>query len=210
MLDKPLPFGPNSIWYSVPASDTDAVLDSFGLTETRKASWKESIVESLVNNLSLFITPPANGWSLVAGRRLACPTRPETRSSVFAQIQLLSRVFGECQFFADIRGVDLYCWIRSIAGEITRAFVFSGELLVDIGDKTEIESVFPWDILNHDLEAEDDDAFWDSEPFPTEDSVLTVAADWSVSPACVHSYDPGPVLLSCPDPSSTWLVRGGA
>ncbi len=208
MFDKPLPFGPNSIWYSVRTSNSDAVLDAFGLAEARRASWKESIVESFIHSLSLLITPPASGWTLVAGRRLACPTHPETSPFVFEQVQYLSRVFGESQFFADIRGTDLYCWIRSIAGDLTRVFVYSGELLVDIGEKTEVESMFPWDILTQALNAdEDDEAFWESEPFPTEESVLTVAADWSISPNSVHSYDPGSVLLSRPDFRSPWIVR---
>ncbi len=214
MTDTPLPFGPNSIWYSVCTGDSDAVLDSFGLTEVRRATWKESVMES--PQQSLLITPPATGWTLVAGRCLASPAYPEPRSSVIEQLRRLSRSFGESQFFADVRGTNLYCWIRSIAGDVTRAFVYSSEVLVDIGGKTEIEAIFPWDTLNLDLDEDEDEdedeneneAFWDAEPFPTEESVLTVAADWSISPTDVHSYDPGAVLLSRPDPRSPWIVRG--
>ncbi|MCP3998370.1 MAG: hypothetical protein GY722_25395, partial [bacterium] len=193
MSDIPLPFGPNSIWYSVRSSDPSAVLDGFGLTEAGEATWRESLLQSYRE--SLLITPPANGWTLVAGRCLASPVYPGPRASVSEQLRRLSRSFGESQFFANVRGTNLYCWMQSIAGDVTRAFVYSGELLVDMGVKTEIESNLPWESLNLDLEMADDDAFWDAEPFPTEESVLTVASDWSVSPADVHSYARGPVLL---------------
>ena len=93
----------------------------------------------------------------------------------------LSRRFGEVQRFVTHRVVDLHGWQRWVDGHPVRRFEYLGEsdeTLFDEGELTEAEE-------SEDLEV------------PDEETVMTIAAAWSVDPTTLDDRDdvPGEVLV---------------
>jgi hypothetical protein len=128
-------------------------------------------------------------WTLAGGSLcLVSPSR-DREDEVRSRLRRLSDEFGEAQYFANYGGTNLYCWISARNGEVTRAFVYAGEELVNEGSRTQAEEALNWADLETplDIDAEDfDDEEWDKgEPFPTEVSVAVVARGWSVDPSTV-------------------------
>ncbi len=87
----------------------------------------------------------------------------------------LSKQYGEAQFFASHRVVEMNIWARAVQGEVVRSYCYlgeSGEVYRNLGEPTAAENGFSF--LAQPVEE------W--ETFPSEEDVLTVASAWSVNP----------------------------
>jgi hypothetical protein len=165
-------FGVKSAWLSVRSEEPDEVVRALGLDDVRPARW--SVVPEVRRHppeppFPVFVTPPVDGWTLA----LLAPSLAE------ADLDLaeLSRRFREVQKFATHRVVESHEWQRWVAGSPVRRYWWvgeSGEIRLDDGEPAAAEGS-----LAH---ADDLDRDWDELEFADEDTVLDVAAEWSLDP----------------------------
>jgi hypothetical protein len=123
----------------------------------------------------LFLTPPLDGWTLV----VLAPSLAEAPFDFAA----LSRELGEVQKFGSHRVVESHEWQRWVDGSPVRRYWWvgeSGEIRLDDGEPAAAEGSLA---RKGDLDGE-----WDALDFPEEDTVLAVAAEWSIDPTTLDGH----------------------
>jgi hypothetical protein len=96
----------------------------------------------------------------------------------------LSQRFGEVQKFATYRVVDYQEWQRWVKGSPVRRYCWIGdssEIRFDEGEPTSAEGNL--------LRAANLDGDWDAFDFADEETVMTVAAEWSINPTTLGERD---------------------
>lgn len=174
-------FGYKGAWLAIRSSDASAVADALGLTSVREAAWEEAFaaIDSRESDppFLAFVTPPIDGWTLVAlGHGLE-----QDDAGGRLDFASLSRRFGEVQKFASHRVVDYHEWQRWVAGEPVRRYLWigeSGEIPFDEGEPAAAEG----NILRLANLADEE---WDEYEFPDEETVMAVAAEWSIDPTTI-------------------------
>lgn len=169
-------------WLAVPTEDYEQAALTAGLTDCKKAPYREGVRFINKSRDFGFVTPPYEGWVLVFGLWLL----PELSSGDFNPadlvpiqdiVRVLSSKFGEAQAFASSTGIPLFHWIKATRGVLTRSFVYSDydeKIVMDTGERTDAE-----------LRLE---AITSSTSSVTmADNVLTVARGWSVDPVVACS-----------------------
>ena len=165
-------FGVKSAWLAVRSEQPEEVARALGLDDVRPAAW--GVVQEIQRHppeppFPVFVTPPVDGWTLV----LLAPSLAEANFDLAG----LSRQFGEAQKLATHRVVESHEWQRWVEGSPVRRYWWvgeSGEVRLDDGEPAAAEGS-----LAH---AGDLDGDWDDLEFPDEDTVLEVAAEWSIEP----------------------------
>jgi hypothetical protein len=163
------------------------VVSALGLKDVRAATWDIDPYHPR----GVFVSPSVLGWTFVLGLDIE-PHNPEFRPF----LEDLSRRFGEVQYFATQRVVDLQAWAKATNGRVTRAYRWlgeSGEVFPDIGDLTpeEQELGFSRFINSRTLGGD-----WEEADFPDEEDVMRIAGKWSVNPQELDAYDSeGPGFL---------------
>jgi hypothetical protein len=120
------------------------------------------------------MTPQVEGWVFVVGPALVSTLR-EDLTDIENKVCALSKEFGEAQFFANHRIVEMNIWVRAINGDLARSFYYlgeSGETYRNFGELSSIEKDFTY--LSTPMET------W--EDFPNEEDILKVASSWSINP----------------------------
>ncbi len=164
-------------WYAIKApADYEKIDAILGIRKLRETPWREGVSATYANGAGkeIFITPQVEGWVFVVGQALALSLR-EDLTDIEDKICVLSKEFGEAQFFANHRVVELNIWARAINGELKRSFYYlgeSGEVYRNVGEPTSIEK----DLVYLSTPMEN----W--EDFPNESDVLKVASSWSIDP----------------------------
>jgi hypothetical protein len=96
----------------------------------------------------------------------------------------LSRRFGEVQKFGSHRVVEYQEWQRWVDGSPVRRYCWVGEsgtILFDEGEPISVEGNL--------LRATDLDGDWDAFDIADEETVMTVAAEWSNNPTTLDKRD---------------------
>jgi hypothetical protein len=125
----------------------------------------------------VFITPPIEGWVLAAGSTFA--PLGIAREPCLAALRELSARFGDAQYFATHRVVELCAWARARDGELQRAYCYtgeSGETLWDDGPRIAGEPKI------------------DAEDWPGEQGVMALAGRWSLDPTMIEELHLPPSL----------------
>lgn len=193
--DRPVPFGYKTCWLAVRGEDASAIADLLGLQDLRQANWVSGL-ENMhqkpvsASSCTVFITPPAQGWTLIATGLGLCADNEAHVAQVVALLERLSRCFGEAQYFGSYRVVGYVAWFRARDGELQRAFAEAdGMHFINNGPVSEAEFAlgFPdvsgtacedlWQILEPAME--EDESFFPAD----EENPLLVARDWSVAPS---------------------------
>jgi hypothetical protein len=131
----------------------------------------------------VFLTPAVDGWTLAV---LGSSKLFEDDGLAGGALDLpsLSRRFGEVQKFATHRVVDYQEWQRWVNGSPVRRYCWigeSGEIPFDEGEPVSAEGNL--------LRAADLDGDWDASDFADEETVMAVAAQWSVDPTTLDERD---------------------
>jgi hypothetical protein len=173
-LDQPLPFGSKVAWLAVDTTDTEVVVKALGLRQARSATWQEGLEAAYQG--AVFVTAPVADWTLAVGTALFPPDRAE----VFVKPLLgrLSRQFGEVQYFATHRDVEMHIWARARKGELLRGYGWLGEknlTLWNEGTPTREEREL-------------------GPRIPDESSVMQLACLWSIDPTTLNEQYKEPVL----------------
>ena len=186
--DTPLAFGYKCMWFAVKTEDKDRVAKVLNLKNIKPSSWKSGIEQAY--NASVFVTPPIDGWVLVAGWGLPHGDTQESLAEVKTIAGTLSKEFGEAQFFCSHRVVEYHCWLQAINSNTQRLYSYMGEQLQNIeivGKPTDAEKGY--NLVNtFSAEAEKDD-YWDNEDLiiPDEQLVMKIAGAWSIDPTLIEN-----------------------
>ena len=173
--DAPVPFGYKCAWYVVQSESIDSVAKAFGLKRTIQANWKTGIdaaYEGLV-----FVSPPIEGWVFVVSTSFAKLSLESLRAKVTSSLERLSNDFGQAQFYATNRVVELHIWARAANGQVERAYGYDGEEGQTFwmeGEATLPEVNIRTEIGEHVL--------------------MEIAGEWSISPIDLDKLDLDPSL----------------
>lgn len=173
--DAPQGFGYKTAWFAVRTDDPHAVAQALRLRDVRPTTWSDGVESAYTGHV--FITPPIGGWVLAAGRSFAPLGRaPEP---CLAALRELSQRFGDAQYFATHRVVELCAWARAREGELQRAYCFTGETGETMWDEG----------ARLDGEPEIDPEDW-----PGEEDVMALAGRWSLDPTTIGALHLPPSL----------------
>lgn len=180
-MSSPTGFGYKIAWLAIRSEDAQAVADALGLDGARAASWDEGVSAAYAARLSpvptVFVTPPVDGWVLavLGGGGLF---DDDGTGAGLLDLATLSRRFGEAQRFSTHRVVEAHEWQRWADGLPVRRYRWIGEtgrIVFDDGEPGPSEgNPLRW----ADLDTDD----WEDLRIPGEDTVMTVAAGWSIDP----------------------------
>lgn len=185
--DNPVGFGYKCLWFAVKTDNQHQVAELIEVNDPKQSNWKSGIDNAY--DKSIFITPTIDGWTLAVGWGLPLGDSKEGLEKVKGLLKILSREFGEAQFYCTHRVVEYHCWIKSTNGNIERLYSYLGESgeNIDIsGDPTEIEKTLKL-IDTFSEEAKQDD-YWDRDDltYPDEELVMKIAGDWSIDPTTLN------------------------
>ncbi|MET8360972.1 hypothetical protein [Micromonospora sp. NPDC005171] len=179
MTDAAIGFGYKLQWLAVRDRSVDTVAAALNLGRPVPANWRDAVTAAHDDHGNWLLTPPLDQWTLAASRDVPAPD--DDRFG--AWLATLSRLLGEVQYFGTHRVVEYHGWGRARDGVVERAFAYlgeRGEVLFDVGQRTMEEHALgvgaacdeddPWD---------DDD---ETSQWPDEETVLTLAGQWSVDP----------------------------
>jgi hypothetical protein len=116
-------FGFKTMWFAVKSQKPEKVAHALGVKTPREIEWDKGVDEAYKN--SIFITPPIDGWVLAVGWGLF--VEEMTKDNILSKAKDLSREFGEAQFFSTHRITEAHVWVKSVNGQIVRAYSYIGE-----------------------------------------------------------------------------------
>ncbi|MBK7399777.1 MAG: hypothetical protein IPJ34_26860 [Myxococcales bacterium] len=143
-----------------------------GITDVATVSWTAGVEAAYASDgRSAFVTPPIDGWVLVAGVTLfglAGSMKTDTVKLPDRIRRLSETLSTQVQYFATHRVSEAHQWVSADKGVLVRAFsIGDGEVEFDVGARTaaekEVASSFKSDRVD-------------------EDWVLRLAGRWSVDP----------------------------
>ena len=126
----PAPFSPPMAWFAIRSEDTRRVLDVLQLEAIEEAGWQAGCKAIEKESERIFVSPPLEGWTLVAGLSLPHPVGPRFVDKCLPLLDALGSEFAEVQYFCCFPAIDHYGWARSIEGKLVRAFALGDEGLI--------------------------------------------------------------------------------
>lgn len=183
----PVAFGYKVAWLAIRTEDTQAVAVALGVTGARAVSWAAGIDAAYGARRGpralVFLTPAVDGWTLAV---LGGGDLFEDNGTGGGALDLpsLSRRFGEAQKFGTHRVVEYHEWQRWAGGSPVRRYCWigeSGEIRFDEGEPISAEGNL--------LRATDLDGDWDAFDLADEETVMAVAAEWSLNPTTLDERD---------------------
>jgi hypothetical protein len=180
--DRPVSFGYKCVWITVNATDPKEVADFLKLKNQRTSTWKLGIDGAYSDKI--FISPVIDSLVFIIGITL-----PSDSDEIKKMISALSKRFGKADYFATHRVTEFHCWMKSIQGDLKRAYSYLGErgenLIVD-GEPTEFEKRF--DLVNTFSKEYEGENYFEKEglKIPNEEFVMQLAGDWGINPTTLE------------------------
>ncbi len=186
----PVGFGYKSAWLAIRTEDTEAAAEALGVIDAHAASWAEGIDGAYgaeQGREPVFLAPVVDGWTLavLGGSKLF---EDDGLGGGALDLAPWSRRFGEVQKFATHRVVEYQEWQRWVNGSPVRRYCWigeSGEIRFDEGEPVSAEGNL--------LRAADLDGDWDAFDLADEETVMAVAAEWSINPTTLDERDDLPL-----------------
>ncbi len=187
VADEPVPFGYRMAWLAIRSRDTAAVVDALGLAEPRPCNWNSGIgavYDAELGETHVFVSPPVNGWTFVAGLPLPQPMGRSFLDKATPLLVGLGGRFSEIQYFVAFPPVDHFAWARVIDGRLVRAFAIGDEGVIwSKGKTTKEERALGLKLFElRGVRDRKGDAGGEIILHPTEDHVMRIAAKWSLDP----------------------------
>lgn len=182
----PVGFGYKHAWLAIRTEDMEAAAEALGVVEAHPAAWAagiEAAYEAGQGPAPVFLTPVVDGWTLavLGGGELL---EDDGVGGGALDLPSLSHRFGEVQKFATHRIVDYQECQRWVNGSPVRRYCWIGEsaeIRFDEGEPISAEGNL--------LRAADLDGDWDAFEFADEETVMAVAAEWSINPTTLDERD---------------------
>lgn len=207
--DRPHPFGYKMTWLAIRTRDTGAVLESLRLSETHVANWASglgTIYDASYGEAYVFVSPPVNGWTLVASQALPNPTsRRFVDKSIPLMLELSNR-FVEIQYFSSYPQIDFYAWARVIEGRLVRAFAINDEGVVwNKGRPSKEERAMGLKLIEvRGVRGRKGDTGDEIVLYPTETHIMQLAQKWSLDPTRLDPKQAEPGLGVIGLAPATW------
>lgn len=227
-------FGYKVGWIAVPIVETAKVIEAFGLRDPIKVSWQTGL-EAAYSGWTvrkdmdpesqqyayfcgtdgcsadksrclhrIYVSPPIYRWTLLVSDHFLVDL--DDTEEIVEYLVDLSKKTTVLQHFGTHRGIGLNHWLLARDGVLIRAFGdLSLETFWNEGEPTSAEP-FDFDRLFQGREDADADDLW----LPDEDSVMEVAARWSVNPTRLEAISgiaaEGYVCIASPSIDRIWNV----
>ena len=192
-LEEARAFGNKMGWLAIRSTSPSDVIHRLDIRDAQPTSSQpgiEAVYEREPTGV-VYVTPPIDGWVLVAGWGLFSSVLKlkGDEAKLPGLVGALSATFdGEVQYFATHRVSEWHTWIRADRGQVLRAYgIGDGEVAFDRGAlttaETELAINFDPNDEGPDLTPANRDAYreWASHCV-SEQMVMQVAARWSVNP----------------------------
>jgi hypothetical protein len=192
--DKPTGFGYRMSWLAIRTRDIGAVIEALRLSEPQAANWSTGLGTVYHRDLGeahVFVTPPINGWTLVAGLPLPAPASRRFVDKCTPLMIELGGTFVEAQFFSSMPSIDYFAWSRMIDGRVVRAFAIGDEGVIwNKGRPTKEEKAMGLKLFEfRGLRGRRGDFGGEIVLYPTEDHLMELAAKWSIDPTRLAKAD---------------------
>lgn len=199
--DSVVNFGYKCIWYAVKTDDKSRLAEIFDLKNIYDCNWKIGIEKAYKG--AVFITPTIDNWTLAVGWGLPYDDGENGIEKVKNVLRILSREFGEAQFFCTHRITEYHCWMKATSGNVVRTYCYVGEnaenTMVE-GYPTEFEQTL--NLVNTLSEEAKNEEYFENKDitWPDEDIVMQIAGHWSIDPTQLEQRQdikPGLGLVGC-------------
>ena len=197
--DRPIAFGYRMAWLAIRTRDTQRVIEALGLSGVHSTNWNTGLGSVYGNELGeshMFVSPPVNGWTLVAGLSLPHPLGKNFADKSTPLLLDLGGEFIEVQYYFTYPMIDFFAWARVIDGRLVRAFAIGDEgILWNKGKPSKEEKAMGLKLFElRGVKGRRGDAGGELVMYPTEDHVRRLAAKWSLDPTALGSSRVEPSL----------------
>ncbi len=185
--DRPVPFGLKMAWLAIRTKDTARVVEVLGLAEPKVCNWQSGIgtvYDDGLGETHVFVSPPLNGWTFVAGLALPYPVGPGFVDKCTPTLLELGAAFIEVQYFFSYPLIDFYAWARIVDGKLVRAFAIGEEGVIwNKAKPTKDEKALGLRLFElRGVRGRKGDAGGELILYPTEEHVVRLASRWSLDP----------------------------
>jgi hypothetical protein len=201
--DTPAAFGSGLAWIAISADDIADVRRTLAVASARPCNWQTGIgvVQSCPPTEGLlFISPPVDGWVMVAGRALPAPHDERTSNTFAMLMDHLARHFDRVQYFEARSEAGVFAWVAYQEQRLLRAFAFAEDHACwNRGRVTTEEKQIAPELFQLRQVAAAHAADGSDRPTPTEAHVFALAHRWSLDPSTFgtsHSVAPDLGLLA--------------
>lgn len=184
---SPVSFGYKLEWLAIKNVEGEELVKHLNKKNRKffRTNWSSGVEGSYEGYC--FISPAVNSWTLVLNPNLGNLSDKDTRNI----LRLLSKEFGEAQFFGSHRIVSYAAWARFVNGELIRGFsIADGHIDMDAGDLTTLEENYI-EQEKKSMSIEDINQY-EVEGFHSilygEDKVMEIAGLWSINPQNLPNY----------------------
>jgi hypothetical protein len=190
--DRPVPFGLKMAWLAVRTRDTARIIEVLGLGEPKVCNWQSGIgtvYDDRLGETHVFVSPPLNGWTFVAGLALPYPVGRSFVDKCTPTLLELGAEFIEVQYFFSYPLIDFYAWARIVNGKLIRAFAIGDEGVIwNKGKPTKDEKSLGLRLFElRGVRGRSGDAGGELILYPTEEHVMRLASRWSIDPTRLDS-----------------------
>jgi len=197
--DGPAAFGYRMAWLAIRTRDTAAVVRELGLTSVEPCNWRSGIGTVYDRDLGehhVYVSPPVNGWTFVAGLPLPQPVGASFVDKSTPFLLALGKRFIEVQYFMAYPPIDFFAWARVIDGKLLRAFAVSDSGVVwNHGKTTKDERALGLKLFElRGMRDRRGDAGGELILHPTEHHVMRIAAKWSLDPTRLDAASATPAV----------------
>lgn len=181
--DSAIGFGYKCMWFAVKTDNKYRLAEILELKDLSDCNWQVGIDKAY--NGSVFITPTIDGWTLACGWGLPHGDTKEGIEEIKNILLVLSKEFGEAQFFCTHRITEYHCWIKASNGQIERVYSYlgeSGENIAIEGHPTKFEQTLK--LINTFSAEAKDEKYFEREDlvWADEELLMQVAGHWSIDP----------------------------
>lgn len=190
--DAPRAFGSEMSWLAVKTDDAGHLAAVLGLEDLSVANWNSgigAIYDLKLSDTFVFISPPVEGWTFVAGVSLPLPQRGGFVDKAAPLLTRVAREFRSVQYFATFPIIDFYAWAWFENGQPMRASAF-GEAgpVWDAGRPTAAERELGLSTLElRGIVNRQGDIGGALQLHPTESHVLGIAGGWGLNPMTIEA-----------------------
>ena len=191
--DRPLAFGSEMSWLAVKTDDAGRLAAVLGLGDLNVANWNSglgAIYDLELSDALVFISPPVDGWTFVAGVSLPLPQGGAFVDKAAPLLARVAREFRSVQYFATFPIIDFYAWARFDNGRLVRAVAIGEAGIVwDLGRPTPVERKLGLSTMElRGILNRHGDIGGALQLHPTEPHVLGVAEGWGINPMAIETF----------------------
>jgi hypothetical protein len=188
--DAPSAFGCRMAWLAIRCDEPESVIDALALEGAAPCNWNSGIgavYDDWLGASRVFVSPPVDGWTFVAGLSLPHPLGTGFVDKCTPMLVDLGGRFDEIQYFFSYPPIDYYAWARVRDGRLVRAFAVSDEGIIwTKGRASKEERALGLKLFElRGVRERKGDAGGELILHPTEDHVMRLASRWSIDPTAL-------------------------